>query len=261
MNIQIGDYKINADIRDREIFPSKHTGANLIRQTITFSVQGSAQNESILELLKESKKSGVTSLSPAGDTVTWKIGNTKWSYTDGRPDAYTAYWHTWELEEKENLSIERLVIDDIEYSPYSYNEEFDGDTLVINSRVKLSIQDTVALRTQMKDKDYFSVIRRGINDEPRAMRFGRCLWSQQGDEIKYELILVDKAYDAEHRPLEINEPALSNIKFMLAETSTAFAELLSVLKEKEVLTDTEGERIKQKMTEGLDEITRIQSCR
>ena len=40
--------------------------------------------------------------------------------------------------------------------------------------------------------DYLQVVRKGIQGEPREMRFGQCLWSGHGDNFRIGLRLIDK---------------------------------------------------------------------
>jgi len=69
----------------------------------------------------------------------WTVRNHSYSYTDG--DEPLVYTHTLEMEEMEDFMPTRLHISDLSVEPYTYEEEFQGDALIITARVALSDED------------------------------------------------------------------------------------------------------------------------
>lgn len=239
MKIQLGDYIINANIEGDQLFFSKHTGAPLRRVNISFRAKGEDTHEEIQRLLEETGE--VVSLNendePDGQ---WKAIQRSFSYQQGRP----YYDYQWELEGKEELKIEEIVLGDVAFKPYLYKEKFDyDDLLIIKARVSLTLEEFGRLKALFLGEQYFQVIRKGISNESREMRFGKALWSEQDDTVKFQIYLVDRAKDEDGK-LGIFQPEMRNIQSMLARTTECFLELLSVLVEKEVLTSEEQDRIK-----------------
>lgn len=112
--------------------------------------------------------------------------------------------HTYRLilQEEEELRLESLVVDGVELHPYEYRERFSGDELTIWAKVVERKTDVFRLRTLLRTRHAFPVVRRGIRDEPRPMRFGVAEWSEHEGQIKFRLVLVDEGADpAEHPEL------------------------------------------------------------
>jgi hypothetical protein len=107
--------------------------------------------------------------------------------------------YTLLLREAEELSLEALLIEELELHPYEYREEVVGDGLTIWAKVVGTEADVVGLRSLMTTHHTLSVTRRGIHDEPREMRLGVGEWSQVDDRIKYRLVLVDRGLDSSAR--------------------------------------------------------------
>ena len=111
--------------------------------------------------------------------------------------------------------------------------------------MKLTVDEFERLKAIYFGDIYFPVIRRGINDETKEMRFGKIIWSKDEEIIKFKIYLVDKQYDAERgSALGLFEPEMSNVKHTLADNTENFAALLKVLQEKNLLTSEEIERVK-----------------
>ena len=58
---------------------------------------------------------------------------------------------------------------------------------------------------------YFEVIRKGINENPRSMRFGQLLWAKKGEKSRIQLFLVDTAYDEQKNGHGLDEPRSTNV--------------------------------------------------
>jgi hypothetical protein len=228
--------KLNSDVIRAEVhnigsYQSKFTGADLRTLQVEFRTQSEVQRNSITKILD--KRQVVESLNERGErTSSWKIGENSYSYEHG--SEVTTY--KCELMEKENLAIQRLQINGLEFTPYSYEEEIDQDALIITAKAALSGEERDKI---LSFPPYFPVVRKGISDLPREMRFGRLmLWSRTDTGFKYELLLVERSYDALglHGPFE---PQLSNMRFMLAGVTERVDQLLAHLVEKGLLSESE----------------------
>jgi len=163
------------------------------------------------------------------------------------------YCHEILIEEVEDLEIESLSINDLVLHPYFYEEEFDCEDLSIKSRVMVSPEQDAILRLLMKDDEYFQVLRRGINDEPREMRFSNTiLWSRHGNRFKYEIILVDRSYDERDRPLvRLFQPQMSRMQSAIAAQAEMVEAILETLVMRKYLTEGNVAEMRKKAAERI----------
>jgi len=143
------------------------------------------------------------------------------------------------------MEIKKLKIGELELLPYSYKERFEESALIIEAKVELTGEQFSKLKQMMRGNRYFQVERQGV--DTREMRFGLMKWSEHGQCIKHEVLLIDKEYDlkAEKSPL-LYDPEISNIQDMLAETTEILGELVNTLENKGLLHTIEVEGIKSK---------------
>jgi hypothetical protein len=221
----INDFKS----QNKEPKISKHTGIVLSSCSLTITVNES--NKSKFEgFLEGVKTDGVLEVDESGNVL--KVYNylkSSYSYSSNNNGHDTAYTYTLDIEEREELNIEVLSIAGFDIKPYSYNEIFDGAALIITAKVKLSLEEKAGLKDSIKDKKYFTVIRKGINEESKQMRFGSVTWSDHLEFIKESITLVEEIYDKENkRPFSLFQPEMRNIQNILAFTSK-YNELISDL--------------------------------
>ncbi len=113
----------------------------------------------------------------------------------------------------------------------------EKDAIVVTARFVISPEKQDDIFLLSKDNPYFSVVRLGISEEPLMMRLGVCIWSQAEEgTVKQELILVQDVYDDNHKKALLFEPQFSNIQDYLISQSMVLADLLNLLKEKEILS-------------------------
>ena len=74
---------------------------------------------------------------------------------------------------------EVLVVDDIELRPRWYEEQVDGEGLVIETIVEVEAEARRRLHALFGGAGYFPVVRRGLSDAPVEMRFGMTGWSER----------------------------------------------------------------------------------
>jgi hypothetical protein len=163
----------------------------------------------------------------------WKIKNGSYSSTGNA--SISDYHHSIELEEVETLNLTSLNIRDLVISPYSYNETFDGDALIIEAKVVLSESQYTQLKDIMKVVGYFPVVRHGIDERPRDMRFGQMRWSKLDNGVKHELIIVEKNYDTKKEQFDLFNPEMYSMQDMIAENKETIEALIDVLLSKGLL--------------------------
>ena len=250
MNLDLNGLESRQKVTSRSKFTSQSTGSELDRLTVDIVVSGDKSNDKLLDIITKGREKGLNSIDKQRNLEKqWKIVNDSWSYgiTDKETAAITDYSHTLELEEMEVLKLETLKIGDLKLQPYVYSEKFVDKYLIIDPASVMVTRDVAAQLEGMILKDaYYPVVRTGINPEPREMRFGKVLWSEQENNIKFKLILVEKGYDELVKFPALNEPELSNLMQIVAENSEKLKELLTVLNRKGVLDSKDVEVINSK---------------
>jgi hypothetical protein len=146
------------------------------------------------------------------------------------------YHHQVELAEEEHLQPNAVMVDGVELVPYAYEERAEHGAIVIDLKARMADPartELQALITRHSEDypSYFPVLRRGLQETPRTMRFGKCTWSAHDGEFKNNIILVEDAYDrSEPEPLVgWNYPEALRTREMAARTSALVTELLRVL--------------------------------
>ena len=253
--------EVPANLKDESTFRSKHTGAELKSIKVDIVAEDQEAHERLLKSIERAKKVGINSTDGKGTVLNrWKVKNTSYSYTTGVPGS--KYYHSLELEEMEELKVSSLALGGLSLQPYSYEEKFDGDALIIKARVLLSEKQYAELKELMKGERYFPVIRHGISDEPREMRFGTMRWSKHEDSIKHELLLVERSYDeAKERFSGLFEPEMSRMQHMIADHVEILEELFTTLINKGLLEVEEASDIRaraaQRIWERKKELYRV----
>jgi hypothetical protein len=233
---------------DEELFTSPFTGHQLKRFQVSLTVR--EQELSIFEdELDYVKVYGITEIDGDGTEIRiYNIRNTSYSYSnnsDGR-------MYTFELSEEENVKIDKLLIEDIELTPYEYEETLSDGAIIIHAKIKVTkdIADCIEGFNENEGK-YFTVIRVGINENPIKMRFGVNIWSEHEEGfVKYRLVIVEDKYDNEddvRRPL--NYPVTQNIQSMTLYHKSYIELLADLLVDNGLLSKEEIERLKEKARE------------
>jgi hypothetical protein len=233
MHLKIAGKEMLVEVEDESRFRSKHTGSELRRINASLVLPTPMSHRKFLIGIKRGEVDGIPSTDGTGNiTGRWAVKDSDFIYLDGQQG--TEYWHNLYLEEIEEFHIDSLSIGGLLLQPYFYEEEFDCDELSISARVMVTQEQDIVLRKMMVQEKYFPVIRHGICDVAREMRFSRTiLWSKHHHNIKYELILIDKGYD-ERDPLlsRVLQPQMSRMQHMIASQSQMVEGLLSMLHSK-----------------------------
>lgn len=237
------------EIISESTFRSKHTGRELKCIEVRLVEKGKQAHEKLLGILKAGRDEGIDSTDGKGKVLNkWKVKNNSYSYSEGGYDSN--YFHSIELEEMEELEVTSLKVGGLDLHPYSYEEKFDEDALIIEAKVVLSKSQYSDLKEIMKKTRYFPVIRQGINEEPREMRFGVTRWSEHEQGVKHELLLIDKSYDDIKKGFKgLFDPEMSRMQDVIAEDAEILKELISTLTNKGLLSIEEGDHIRARALE------------
>jgi hypothetical protein len=126
---------------------------------------------------------------------------------------------------------------------YAYEETIEHDgAIMIDMKARMADPAHTELqalitRHSADYPSYFPVVRKGLQDTPRTMRWGKCTWSAHDGVFKHNLILVEDAYDQGEPKslLPLDYPEGRRAREMAAKTSALVTELLRVLEAKSAL--------------------------
>ncbi|MCG1013218.1 hypothetical protein ODU73_001825 [Thermoclostridium stercorarium] len=246
LRFKLSDYIINAsNVNYGEPKLSVHTGKQLETLSFNLQIRGKTLNDAFNNKLHEVKNGGIFSTDNNGVNIKeYKLVNHSYSYTGNYTDENTIYTYTLYLEEIEKLKIDSLVIAGVEVVPYEFTETYDN-AIIIQAKIKLSKKDAEKLDKATNGNKYFDVIRKGISDEVKKMRFGKIIWSENDGYIKKDIVLVEDIYDNEESPIsKFFQPEFSNIMDILSYVKNLNDELLKLLVSKGQLSTEESEQIK-----------------
>jgi hypothetical protein len=223
---------------DLEPMVSPHSGRRLRRVEIRFKTQEEDSKEVNRRLLRARDRDGA--LVDASGTQ-WLVTSNSYSFQNGGE----VHSHHAELQELEELRVERLEFLGLSVTPTVFEEEYD-DVIVISAIVEpdaeldAALEREITTSQQNEELRYFDVVRVGISDEPLRMRFGRCLWSDQTGNRTHLIRFVEASWDEEPERSGISrwfQPELRWAMRKSAEAEEAVAALLETLRSAGALSD------------------------
>lgn len=222
---------------------SPHTGRDLKTARVATRV-APHDAEAVSALLSRGR-------GPGGEIVDmdgrrWGVGSYQESYSDQTsPHAFSA-----EIREVERLQPERVEVGDLTLQPSRYLERIDGAGIVIEMRAPVGQTEEAALREHFRTGGtrhrYMSVVRVGVEDRPRSMRFGKTLWHRRNGQTEVSLVLVEEVVDEQDPSpftafLGLAEPELTHALDWAATVQAKFDALVVELKAAGVLgAEAEG---------------------
>jgi hypothetical protein len=219
------DIPVRFEATDSE--ESAHTHKQLRTGTATFQVADPDLQMATLDTVsRASQGDPLVGVMEDGSTTEFSVrGSSYSSRGNGSPWA-----HSVDLREAERLMPDALLVDSLELKPYRYEERSEEPGIVITCFIEVDRSEADRVTGKLRQHQttaYFPVVRKGLEDSPREMRFGRgCLWSEHGATTKFELILVEKAFDEANKPLPDIYPEIRGVMRQVAR-NTAFLDLLA----------------------------------
>jgi hypothetical protein len=199
MIIKIDEFTIEADFRITGSMISKFTNKQLSLAEISFVLYSKMESEIVNKVLQNGKE---IFIGEEPNDKKWIIEQNSNSFTVGT----TRYSYNAKIREFEQLNIEKLIIDDVEICPYNYIEEISSDALIIDFKVEGNPDTINKIRKMRISKKYYKVLRKGISDEIKTMRFGRMIeWSKNVETgiIHQMFNLVEDKYDQNNDKVQI----------------------------------------------------------
>lgn len=167
------------------------------------------------------------------------------------------------LEEIEDIpKVTRIIIEGIDLEVLKFSiekKEYDNNAIIINLVYKIKKENLDHLNNLIDKKgQYFEVICPEIIDKKIEMRYGKVMWSDNGEYYKYNSVLVEKIYDEKNKNMKsLDYPNNYNIMKKLSQNIIINEELLKVLKEKNIIDSKKEEDIKKKAENEWRKMMRI----
>ncbi len=251
MLLKIEGIELDGQFEQTGSAASAHTGKQLIVGQFRFDVHDEDQQQGIAESLSSRREIDVAGSD--GGPVRFRVrSNSYQSRGEGPP-----WHHSVEVEEAESLIPKELVLDGLSLHPYTYEERAEAaGGIVISTHVRVDSAAREQLEAKLRAVHrvpgaYFDVVRAGIQDTARRMRFGRCLWSEHDTDTKYDLTLVEKTVDDTSPPIPDFYPELPNMRRDIALARNLISELLDSLVESGSLPAEGRSAIEERAQAGL----------
>jgi hypothetical protein len=239
--------EVDATVLDTQ--ESHHTGKPLRELQSELAVP--AEEADVIRALLETPEL----LDATGDSWSGRIVTESYRDVNGT-HALTLQWN-----ERENLKADVVEFEGLELRPVRYEERTEEVGIALSFRSPLTDAETETLRLlqrrPLEDGIYFSVVRRGVSDEPRQMRFGLVLWQPLEDGgTEQQITLVDQVVD--ESPLKFprtlgGEPALGRVLSAAENLAAERDALFDILKENGLLDEAGLERIRHAGDEAIGE--------
>lgn len=242
--LTIGDQSVRTVVEDEDVASSLQTGRPLRTLRVGFDVQGEALNDAIVEGLNSGDRITVDDGKTAAP---FEKTNNMWSHRSG----VNVHHHSIDLREVEDIEPTSVELLGLDLVPYEYEERVDHDGIEIEMKVRVTQTENELLEEHIAKSGFFPVIRHGIEERPREMRFGQCIWSEDGEHIKHRLVLVEKpVHEADPYP-DLTWPQGFRTQEMTAGTREMVEALLALFVEKNVLSNDEIEDIRNRAEAGI----------
>jgi hypothetical protein len=235
MNLILAGYEIDFEVTESDSIISKQTGHELEHLHVNAAIEGEEVNEKVADYLKASWEEGLNS-KEGQITKKWKVINNSCSY-GGNKDLVN---YSLELEEMEEIKLDKLMLNDLELTPYRYREDIGlDDSLSAEGRVLLS-ESQFDVFKKLIDKD-ITIIRKGISETPRQMDLALSGWSKDETGIKLQFSLYDSKDD--ENELSWSRPIWSAVDLIIKQ-GQIIEQLANLLIQKDIIKKGEFESIK-----------------
>lgn len=246
MDFRLGAIPFRVEVLEDRQAESPHTGAPVRILRVQFTVT-EANHAIVTDRLQALNRGGLFAGEPdSANETEWRLTNSSYSYqADSQRRIYT---YTWELQEVEHFSTTTLRIGSLELTPYAYAEDdAQAGRIEIRARASVNQEQLERIHGLHATHQAVTVVREGVTSTPREMDLQSYAWSATPDGVKVEVQLVDlQPSDDEpgrrpaFAPLGLESP---NVRESISYRSEAFEELLSILRQKGILTEAEAARL------------------
>jgi hypothetical protein len=234
MILILAGYEIDFEVTESDSIISRQTGRELEHLHVNATIEGEEANEKVADYLNAPKEEGIDS-KDGQITKRWKVIRNSYSYRDNKE------WvnYSLELEEMEEIKLDKLILDDLELTPYQYSEDIgSNDSLSAEGRVFLSEEQFDRVK-ELIEKD-ITVIRKGINETPKQMYLLPAGWSKDEKGIKFQFRLNESKDEKELSPFRTIWRAVN----LIIKQDQIIEQLANLLIQKDIIKKEEFESIK-----------------
>jgi hypothetical protein len=180
VKFRAGDLEFNASVVDSSQAASPQTGNPLQLLTIQFRAQKAGVHEAAVAEALQRQSGGLYALAESGEAESeWRVRESNWTYVGSEP--WGVNHHVWRIEQVERLACSQLRLGPIELEPYDYVEEVTAEGgLRLAARATVSEADLAAIS---RLSGAVEVVRVGVSDTPRQMRFGGYVWGERDTNL------------------------------------------------------------------------------
>jgi len=193
MWIKIGEHNVPCYLSSQENIESPFTKKPIKKVVVELVVHSNKDYNYINTYLSENKS--IVIKNDNNEENKMVRGNYSSQFITGG----SKYSFSINAQEEEMLTIDKLIINELEVYPVKYSEEISKDALIITSTITGS-NDVIdkARKLILARNEFFDVLRVGISDEHKRMRFGRIFnWCvEENGEITQAFNLVEDKYDS-----------------------------------------------------------------
>ncbi|GAB3003554.1 hypothetical protein LWP59_27675 [Amycolatopsis acidiphila] len=226
---------------------SPHTEKLLRRLAVTVVTQGDEQHEQLQEELASTGFDEAI-LSDTGGGK-WKVARNNYSYRSS--EKVSTYTHSIELEEREELVLEKVLFEGLTLVPERWQpiEMASGLYMMeilaqVDPETHKKLENVLQDRRFVGDREhrYFDVTLVGVKSAPAKMRFGRCLWEPGSEGVRHCLVFVPYE-DDESNDQPAYEPAMTRLQEQSVIASIKLDTLITELQKAGVIGDAAVDRI------------------
>lgn len=246
-HVEIAGYRLPVRITSEEDEVSPFTGRDLRHVTARASHDDDRAHDEIIDATTgDGEARGRLYRDGKEDEGPWKVSISQWS-SSSRNGVVTTYRYTVELTEVDDYTVDTLVVEDLEFDILAYDERITGTSLSVDFVGEIEEENLEEyFELWGSQGTYFDVVRKGVDESPRSMRFGTSFWSKHEDTCKIKATLVDASYDNEHSGTGLSTVTIpaSNARAVLAKQGAMMDQLLETLAGKGVLSEQEAEEVR-----------------
>lgn len=181
--------KVNASKLPSAISP--FTGKPVRRLSASLVVEGDAEHERLMRELGAAADGSDPIEGDDGEK--WRVTSQEHTCQPWHP--VSRYVHNVELEEREELLLDRVEFGGLSFAPDVSSWEIGPQgqvvltvVLTLDREQNEQFEQFYGRRFETTDDMYFPVNWVGVSQAPVAMRFGRCLWERAGEGSARHLV-------------------------------------------------------------------------
>ncbi len=245
MELLIGSKRAPVTVIESGSSVSRSTGRELARLTVELQVRGENANAEVEETLKGGH-AVLVGLGVSTKTETrFRVADRSSRYNNDKPSEWA---HVIELEETEEVNAEEVRFAGLNLRPYFYEEDTSDGVLLVRLKAIITPEEQDHIFAMAQSRAYHDVVRLGVSEIAESMRLGRTLWSRDGDRVRQEVNLVDRAWDEKGESsggwmYRLSEPFQSRAKEQLALQSERIERLIDALLEAGSLTQAQAHAV------------------